>query len=323
MLFYSISVPPGSITPGGRSRSVSEEQFERTVARWCGCLIKRCVFSLWQIELDRNGLIVRSGVGCAEREVDAYVILGAQVLDRDWRQCKLATRALRVTILAMCGRFTQNLSWAEIHRLAGLIGQPRNLAPRYNIAPTTPIEVIRASDAGNELVPMYWGLVPSWWKKPIKELPATFNARAETLAERPMFRGAFKYRRCIIPASGFYEWTGAKGAKTPHYFTSRDGRPLALAGIWDHWSGLDGGDDLPNATIIVGEANRWMRSFHDRMPVILDWRDAGAWMTGESPGALLQPVPEDALREWIVSKRVKKAGAGDDDPALIEPIEHA
>ena len=78
----------------------------------------------------------------------------------------------------MCGRFTQNLSWAEIHRLAGLIGQPRNLAPRFNIAPTTPIEVIRASDAGNELVPKYWGLVPSWWKKPLKELPATFNARA-------------------------------------------------------------------------------------------------------------------------------------------------
>ena len=101
----------------------------------------------------------------------------------------------------MCGRFTQNLSWAEIHRLADLIGQPRNLAPRFNIAPTTPIEVIRATDAGNELVPMYWGLVPSWWKKTLKELPGTFNARAETLAERPMFRGAFKYRRCIIPAS--------------------------------------------------------------------------------------------------------------------------
>jgi putative SOS response-associated peptidase YedK len=107
----------------------------------------------------------------------------------------------RVTIFAMCGRFTQNLSWAEIHRLADLIGQPRNLAPRFNIAPTTPIEVIRVADAGNELVPMYWGepcavLV----EKPLKELPATFNARAETLAERPMFRGAFKYRRCVIPA---------------------------------------------------------------------------------------------------------------------------
>jgi putative SOS response-associated peptidase YedK len=229
----------------------------------------------------------------------------------------------RVTVSAMCGRFTQNLSWAGIHRLADLIGQPRNLAPRFNIAPTTPIEVIRATAAGNEMVPMYWGLVPSWWKKPLAELPSTFNARAETVAERPMFRGAFKYRRCVVPASGFYEWTGAKGAKTPHYFTSRDGRPLALAGIWDHWSGLDGGDDLPNATIIVGEANNWMRRFHDRMPIILDWRDAGAWMTGESPGALLRSPPDDALREWIVSKRLNKAGTGDDDPALIEPIEHA
>ncbi len=221
---------------------------------------------------------------------------------------------------AMCGRFTQNLSWAEIHRLAGLIGERRNLAPRYNIAPTTRIEVIRAAAAGNEIVPMYWGLIPSWWKKPLEELPSTFNARAESVAERPMFRGAFKYRRCIIPASGFYEWTGAKGAKTPHYFTARDGRPLALAGIWDHWSGLDGGDDLPNATIIVGEANRWMRPLHDRMLVILDWRDVGAWMTGENPGALLRPAPDDALRKWIVSTRVNRAGAGDDDPALIKPI---
>ncbi len=87
--------------------------------------------------------------------------------------------------------------------------------------------------------------------------------------------------------------------------------------------GRNGGDDLPNATIIVGEANRWMRRFHDRMPVILDRRDAGAWMTGESPGALLRPPPDNALQEWIVSTRWNKAGAGDDDPALIEPIKNA
>ena len=106
----------------------------------------------------------------------------------------------------MCGRFTQRLSWEELHRLADLIGQPRNLAPRYNIAPTTQIEVLRpAETGGNELVQMRWGLVPGWWKKPLKDLPATFNARAETVAEKPMFRTAFKTRRCIIPASGFYE----------------------------------------------------------------------------------------------------------------------
>ena len=167
---------------------------------------------------------------------------------------------------------------------------------------------------------MRWGLVPSWWKKPLGELPSTFNARAETVAEKPMFRAAFKSRRCIIPASGFYEWTGEKGHKTPHYFSAPSGEPLALAGLWEHWRDPESGEDLPSATIIVGEANRWMRRFHDRMPVILEWRDAGAWVTGESPGALLRPAPDDALQEWIVSTRVNKAGAGDDDPALVEKV---
>ena len=114
-----------------------------------------------------------------------------------------------------------------------------------------------------------------------------------------------------------------KGTKTPHYFSSRDGLPLALAGIWDHWSGLDGGDDLPNATRVVGAANAWMRRFHDRMPVILDWRDASAWMRGENPGARLRSPPDDSLQERTVSTRVNKAGAGDEDPALIKPIENA
>jgi putative SOS response-associated peptidase YedK len=109
-------------------------------------------------------------------------------------------------IAAMCGRFTQHLSWADIRRLADLVGAPRNLPPRYNIAPTTRIEAIRIGEGGAELVSMRWGLVPSWWKKPLSELPATFNARAETLTERPMFRNAYKSRRCIVPASGFYEW---------------------------------------------------------------------------------------------------------------------
>ena len=113
----------------------------------------------------------------------------------------------------MCGRFTQHLSWAEIRRLADLVGQPRNLAPRYNLAPTDAIEVLRAGPGGFELTPMRWGLIPSWWAKPLKDLPSTFNARAETLAEKPMFRAAFKSRRCIVPASGFYEWTGGKGHK--------------------------------------------------------------------------------------------------------------
>jgi putative SOS response-associated peptidase YedK len=219
----------------------------------------------------------------------------------------------------MCGRFTQNLSWEELHRLADLIGQPRNLAPRYNIAPTTQIEVIRRHDSGCELTPMRWGLVPLWWKKPLKELPSTFSARAETVAERPMFRSAFKSRRCIIPASGFYEWTGEKGAKTPHYFSSTDGRPLTFAGLWETWRDPESDTRVDSATIIVGAANEWMSRFHERMPAILEWRDADAWMAGDDRGSLLRPPPEDALQEWIVSPRVNRSGVGDADPAMIEP----
>jgi putative SOS response-associated peptidase YedK len=218
----------------------------------------------------------------------------------------------------MCGRFTQHLSWEELRRLADLIGQPRNLAPRYNIAPTTQIEVIRLGLEGRELVPMRWGLMPAWWKKPLKELPATFNARVEKVETGAMWRDAFKTRRCIIPASGFYEWTGPKGTKTPHYFSPPNGQPLALAGLWERSRHPETGEPLLSATIIVGPANEWMRRFHERMPVILDWADIGLWMAGGDPGALLHPPREDALQEWIVSPRVNRSGVGDDDPALIE-----
>ncbi len=134
-----------------------------------------------------------------------------------------------------------------------------------------------------------------------------------------MFRSAFKSRRCIIPASGFYEWTGERGAKTPHYFSSPDGRPLALAGLWESAPNPNTREMMDSATIIVGPANEWMSRFHDRMPVILDWRDANAWMDGSDPGSLLRTPPEDALQEWIVSPRVNRSGAGDDDPTLIKP----
>ncbi len=111
----------------------------------------------------------------------------------------------------MCGRFTQRYTWSEVHAFLSVIGAAKNLRPRYNIAPTTTIDVIRLAEGGRELVSMRWGLVPVWWKKGLKDVPATFNARAETVAEKPMFRTAFKKHRCPIPASGFYEWTGGKG----------------------------------------------------------------------------------------------------------------
>ena len=109
----------------------------------------------------------------------------------------------------MSGRFTQKYTWSEVHTFLSVFGTPKNLQPRYNIAPTTTVDVMRLDAEGRrELVSMRWGLVPFFWKKSLKKLPATFNARAETVHDRPMFRESFRRRRCIIPASGFYEWTG-------------------------------------------------------------------------------------------------------------------
>jgi putative SOS response-associated peptidase YedK len=220
----------------------------------------------------------------------------------------------------MCGRFTQHYTWAEVHEFLSVFGAPRNLRPRYNIAPTTNVDVIRLDREGRrELVSMRWGLVPFFWKKTLKEVPATFNARAETVAEKPMFRESFQRRRCIIPASGFYEWTGGKGDKQPHLFTAADGSPiLALAGLWDRWRDPASGDEILSCTIIVTNASQWMMPFHDRMPVLLAAKDFDAWLNGTLAAAALGPASEDILREWPVSRRVNKADVGDDDPAIIQ-----
>jgi putative SOS response-associated peptidase YedK len=221
----------------------------------------------------------------------------------------------------MCGRFTQNYTWAELHAFLSVFGPPRNLRPRYNIAPTTTIDVIRLGEHGRELVPMRWGLIPGWWKKTAKEMPATFNARAESVAEKPMFRNAFKQRRCIVPASGFFEWTGAKAQRQPHLFTAADGSPLlAFAGLWDRWKDPASGEYLLSCTIIVSGASAWMEPYHDRMPVLLEAKDFDGWLDGSLGPEALKPAPEEALREWKVSPRLNRTGVGDDDPTIIEPL---
>ena len=225
----------------------------------------------------------------------------------------------------MCGRFTQNYTWQEVHDFLNLFGAPRNLRPRYNIAPTTYVDVVRLNPEGQrELTSMRWGLVPFFWKKPLKDVPATFNARAETVAEKPMFRDAFKRRRCIIPASGFYEWTGEEGAKQPHLFTAADGSPiLAFAGLWDRWRNPGDGEEVLSCTIVVSGASAWMTPYHDRMPVLLTSTAIDAWLDGSMGAEGLTPAAESALREWPVSKRVNRAGEGDDDPELIAPSQAA
>ena len=221
----------------------------------------------------------------------------------------------------MCGRFTQSYTWRELVELYRLTQPARNLCPRYNIAPTTQIDVVRLADTGPELVQMRWGLIPGWWKKTAKEVPSTFNARAETVAQKPMFRSAFKRTRCIVPASGYYEWRKVEGGKQPYFISAANGEVLSIAGLWDEWKDPQAGETIVSCTMIVTIANDFTRPIHKRMPVLLGRQDHDAWLTGKAGDELLRSAPNDLLRMWPVSKRVNVSGRGDDDPDLVEPVE--
>ena len=169
----------------------------------------------------------------------------------------------------MCGRFTQLWTWAELQGYFSMfMPGASNFEPEYNIAPTREIWALMPENDGLKLTRARWGLVPAWWKKPFKDLPSAFNARSESAAERPFFRSAFKQRRCIIPVSGFYEWTGKKGERKPHYFTRQDGKPLFLAGLYEEHTDAETGEITTSTVILTCAANRFMSHFHDRMPVI-------------------------------------------------------
>lgn len=222
----------------------------------------------------------------------------------------------------MCGRFTQAYSWEEILAFSQPLTVPAergNLEPRYNIAPTTTIDIIVKTDEGRALRKARWWFVPGWWKDKLNKVPSTFNARVETVDTSGMFKHAFKHRRSIIPASGFFEWTGPKESRVPHYFTGAEGGVLAFAGLYDRWTNPETGEEITSCTIIVREADSWTAKYHDRMPCMLRPEDFDAWLDGSGGKELLQKPPQ-ALREWIVSQRVNKSGAGDDDPETIRPM---
>jgi putative SOS response-associated peptidase YedK len=223
----------------------------------------------------------------------------------------------------MCGRFVQRYTWDDIQDLYELPGgPPPNLPAHYNIAPTDPAEVVRSTAEGaRELVSVRWGLVPWWWKKPLKQLPTSFNARAESVADKPMFRDAFKRHRCVIPASGYYEWLKRPDGRQPYYITATDGSVLSFAGLYDRWRNPETGERIASCTIIVTDANELTRPIHDRMPVVLNKADIRQWLNGEAGIELLKPAAEDRLRMWPVSRRVNKTGTGDDDPTLLDEVE--
>jgi len=145
---------------------------------------------------------------------------------------------------------------------------------------------------------------------------ATFNARAETVATKPMFRSAFKRNRCLIPVSGYYEWQDTPGGKQPCYFTARDGSPaLTIAGLWDEWQ-----DEADKSLQSCTKPNKFVAEVHDRMPVLLEEKYYEPWLSGEAGVELLKPAAENVLQKWPVSKRVNSSRAPDDDPTLIDKI---
>jgi putative SOS response-associated peptidase YedK len=229
----------------------------------------------------------------------------------------------------MCGRFTNRLTWEEILRLYRLTikAPPHNLPPRYNICPTDPVDVVTERNGNRNFVRMRWGLVPSWWPKPVKELKAaTFNARAETVAEKPFFGtpsdepAASSPHRDITsgriprPASRALPGQPLRGYEThqrrwPWCFIRADGEPMTFAGLWDEWKDKATGEVLKSCTMLITEPNDFVAEVHDRMPVVLDSKDFAFWLNDGGP-ALLKPAANGVLQR-----------APAHDPSLIERVE--
>jgi putative SOS response-associated peptidase YedK len=220
----------------------------------------------------------------------------------------------------MCGRFTQHYSWQEIRDFLDLFGEPRNLRPRYNVAPSTMVDVVRLNAEGRrEMTSMRWGFIPSWWKKPLSQLGDSHNAQVERVAVSPFYRDAYKKRRCIVPVSGWYEWTGPKKERKPHMFSALDDAPVvALAGLWESWRNPETGEDVLSCTIITTKANEWMKPYHHRMPAALQQANIDRWLRGEMTAEELYPAPEAKFKERKVSSRINNSRVGDDDPTVLE-----
>ena len=221
----------------------------------------------------------------------------------------------------MCGRFTLTVEPADLQEAFPEFTFPAQFGKRYNIAPTQPV-LILPNDASNRANFFVWGLIPSWAKDPTIG-SRLINARAETLAEKPAFRSAYKYHRCLIFANGFFEWQLQPGTKSklPHFIRLKSGQPFAFAGLWEHWQSPDG-SEINSATIITTSPNELMAPIHDRMPVILP-HDAYARWLDPTPlfpvdlNSLLVPYPASEMIAYPVSTLVNSPA--NDRPEVLLP----
>lgn len=208
----------------------------------------------------------------------------------------------------MCGRYVIKTLWQTIVDAFDAISPPpAGLGPRYNVAPSQPVPVVRRGDDGIRRVDMLrWGLIP-FWAKDAKRGVQPINARSETVAASPAFREPFRKRRCLMPADGFYEWQPAGGkAKRPFYIHRGDDALFAFAAIWDAWA--KGGEAIESCALLTTEPNRLMTPIHNRMPVILRPADYGRWLDPQTPpealAEMLVPFAETELAAYPVSPRV-------------------
>jgi putative SOS response-associated peptidase YedK len=219
----------------------------------------------------------------------------------------------------MCGRFTLTSTPEALAERFGL-GAPPSAAPRFNIAPGQEVLAVRARSDGKRCAePLRWGLVPPWSSP--GQGPPLFNARSETAALRPAFRDAFRARRCIVPANGFYEWADLGGYRQPYWIAPPGGALFGIAGIWERWTAPDGAR-LESCALLTTEANERIAALHDRMPAILAPAQYALWLDPAQDvaalRALLAPLASDALALRPVGTRVNRIE--NDDPALLDAV---
>lgn len=224
----------------------------------------------------------------------------------------------------MCERFTNRCTWRDLCGLYGLTDQdlaPSDFQPRFNIAPTQSVPVVRIRNGVRLMAMLRWGLVPPT-AKDLSGGSRNINALAETVAEKPAFKSAFLRRRCLVPADGFYAWQGEGKARQPHFFTLKDKAPFAFAGLWEWWRPKDNSSEVQTFAIVTTKANALLAPLHDRMPAILAPEQWPLWLAEKpvSPGqlqALLKPFPAEPMTCWPVGPAVNNVAH--DEPGLVEP----
>jgi putative SOS response-associated peptidase YedK len=220
----------------------------------------------------------------------------------------------------MCGRYLITSAPEAFRRLFRYQEQP-NFPPRYNVAPTQPIPIVRMAEGKRQFALVRWGLIPPWVKDP-RNVGLLINARGESVNDKPAFRNAMRRRRCLIPADGFYGWREEGGRRRPYCVRPKDAGPVAFAGLWETWSGPNG-DEMETAVIITTTANRELAHLHERMPVVVPPEAFDFWLDCDNvdamtAAALFVPAPEGFFEAYEISPAVNRTA--NDGPELIAPV---